>query len=65
MLVYQKSFFEHVPHEYGLIHVQAHLKKGANKSFIDLSGIDAPVMDDGFIYARFLKETEATIDDSG
>jgi hypothetical protein len=65
MQVYQKSFFDHVPQEFGVAHVKAHLKKGGSKSFIDLSGIDAPVPDDAFIYARFLQETETVLDDSG
>lgn len=65
MTDFQKSFFEGVPAEYGLVHVKEHLKAGSGKTFIDLTGIDAPVTDDGYVYAQFVKDVEAAIDNSG
>jgi hypothetical protein len=65
MTVFQKSFFESVPPEYGLVHLKEKLKAGSKSTFIDLAGVDAPVPDDSYVYARFLKESEIAIDDSG
>lgn len=66
MVVQQKSFFDQVPPEYGLIHVREHLKVKSDISmnYITLVGIADPPINDGFIYARFLKESEINVDNS-
>lgn len=64
MTVYQKSFFDQVPPQFGLVHLKNELKGQAKSDkHLELPGLTDPAPQDNYVPVHILKDCEFEIDE--